>query len=84
MNRDRIEGGWKKFCGQMGERWSDFFDDQAGADAARQTQLAGNQQLRRGNLQESTARQLKEFHDRNRHWDSPGRLSPGERMEKIS
>ena len=84
MNRDRIEGGWKKICGKIGERWSDFLDDEAGADAARQTQLAGNQQLRRGNLQESTDRQLVEFRERNRRWDAPGRLSHGERMEKIS
>lgn len=84
MNRDRIEGAWKTIRGKMGERWSDFFDDEAGADAAKQTQLAGNQQLRRGNLQESTTRQLNEFHERNRHWDSPGRLSRGERMEKIT
>lgn len=84
MNRDRIEGGWKKICGTMAERWSDFLDDDAGADAARQTQLAGNQQLRRGKLQDSTARQLSEFFERNRHWDSPGRLSHDERTERIS
>ena len=84
MNRDRVEGSWKTICGKVGERWSDFFDDEAGAEAARQTQLAGNRQLRRGKLQQSTTRQLNEFRERNRHWDSPGLETRGQRMEKIS
>ena len=84
MNRDRIEGNWKQIYGKLGERWSDFLDDEAGAEAARQTQLAGNQQVRKGNLQEHTTRQMSEFYDRNRHWDAPGRDERGYKLGRIS
>lgn len=84
MNRDRIEGSWKQICGKVGERWSDFLDDEAGADAARRTQLAGNRQVRKGALQEHTTRQLSEFHDRQRHWDAPGREARERKLAGIS
>ena len=84
MNRDRIEGSWKQMCGKLGERLSDFLDDEAGADAARRTQLAGNQQVRKGNLQEHTSRQLSEFYDRHRDWDAPGREARGRKLARIS
>ncbi len=84
MNRDRIEGSWKQVCGKLGERWSELLDDAEGADAARQTQLAGNQQVRRGVLREQTTRQLSEFHERHRHWDAPGREERGRKLARIS
>lgn len=84
MNRDRIEGSWKQICGKLGERWSELLDDEVGADAARQTQLAGNQQVRKGVWQEHTARQLSEFHERHRDWDSPGREERSRKLARIS
>jgi len=84
MNRDQIEGSWKQVFGKLGERWSEFLDDAEGADAARQTQLVGNRQVRRGVLREQTTRQLSEFHERHREWDAPGREERGRKLARIS
>jgi len=74
MNRDQIEGGWKRFCGDWLERWSDLMDDESGAIEARDLQLAGNIQMRQGCSEENLARTLREFMDRNRRWE--GGASP--------
>ncbi len=69
MNRDRVEGSWKQFSGILREQWGNLRGDAAGAAAGRRDQLAGSMQVRHGVAQEDTARQLRDFLDRNRDWD---------------
>lgn len=70
MNRDRVEGGWKKISGMAREQWSALRGDEPGVSAARRTRLEGGIQVRRGISKDEAERQLREFMDRNRDWDT--------------
>jgi uncharacterized protein YjbJ (UPF0337 family) len=77
MNRDRVEGNWKQFSGQLKEQWGRLTHDESGVDAGRREQLAGSIQRRHGNSKEEAERQLSDFLYRNRDWDiSRGRNRP--------
>ncbi len=69
MNRDRVEGNWKQFSGNLREQWSKLLGDESGVAAGRRDQLAGSIQLRHGISKDESARQLRDFLDRNRDWD---------------
>ncbi len=69
MNRDRIEGSWNLWGGKAEEQWSKLIGDESGLNAARQRQLAGSIQLRRGNSKEEAERQIRDFLYRNRDWN---------------
>ena len=72
MNRDRIEGTMKQLSGSIRERWGMFTSDKLTVIAGRCEHLMGLAQARRGIEKEQAARQLREFLDRNRGWNSPG------------
>jgi uncharacterized protein YjbJ (UPF0337 family) len=69
VNRDRFEGIWKQFSGNVKERWCRLAGDVPGAVAARRDQRAGWVQEGRGISRAAVARQLKEFLVRNRYWN---------------
>ena len=69
MNRDRVEGNWKQLRGKLREQWGKLLGNEAGVDAGRRDQLAGNIQVRQGISKEEIERQLSDFLDRNRDWD---------------
>lgn len=69
MNRDRIAGNWKQFSGRVQEQWSRLVGDEPGLSAAQYTQRAGCIQARRGESNEETERQLRDFLRRNRNWN---------------
>jgi uncharacterized protein YjbJ (UPF0337 family) len=58
MNRDRFEGVWKQFSGNVREEWCRLTDDLPGVAAAKREQRAGWIQEGRGIWVE---RQLREF-----------------------
>jgi len=69
MNRDRLEGKWKQFCGSAREHWGRLTDDGLSVVAGRHDQLAGKYQEQYGISKEEGERQLREFLRRNRDWD---------------
>lgn len=69
MNRDRIEGNWKQFSGNVREGWGKLTGDEANMCAGKRDQFAGSMQERRGLAQEESERQLKDFLSRNRDWN---------------
>ena len=69
MMRDRVEGNWKQISGKVREQWSQLFGNEAGANAARHTQLAGRIQVQYGISKDEAERQLRDFRLRNRDWD---------------
>ena len=73
MNRDRLEGKWKQFSGNVREQWGRLTDDRLSVIAGKHDQAAGKYQERYGVNLEDGARQLKQFLHRNRDWDTPGR-----------
>jgi len=73
MNRDRFEGIWKQFSGNVKEMWCRLTGDMPGAVAARRDQRVGWIQEGRGISKETIERQLEEFQVRNRDWDLTNR-----------
>jgi uncharacterized protein YjbJ (UPF0337 family) len=73
MNRDRLEGMWKQLSGKVREEWCRLAGDTTGMIAARRDQNSGWNQEGRGVSEETFARQLRDFHVRNRDWDLTGR-----------
>jgi len=69
MNRDRIEGNWKRISGKIREQWGRFTRDDLGVNAGKRDQLAGSIQVRHGNSKEETERQVADFLYRNRDWN---------------
>ena len=69
MNRDRVAGSFRQFSGKLKEQWSRLVHDDSGVDAGKRDQLAGSIQVRHGNSQEESERQVKDFLYRNRNWD---------------
>ena len=60
MNWDRIEGNWKQLKGKAKEQWGKLTDDQ----------LAGKIQEQYGLTKDEANRQLDDFENRYRDWDS--------------
>jgi uncharacterized protein YjbJ (UPF0337 family) len=69
MNRDRVEGNWKQFSGNVREQWGKFTGDESGVNAGKRDQLAGSIQELHGLSKDESARQLKDFLYRNRDWN---------------
>jgi uncharacterized protein YjbJ (UPF0337 family) len=68
MNQDRCAGMWKQLTGSVKERWGELTDNPLVAAAGTRDQLAGRIQEWYGVSKEQSARQLKEFLERNRVW----------------
>jgi uncharacterized protein YjbJ (UPF0337 family) len=75
MNRDRVEGSWKQFSGNVRVQWNRLVGDESGVDAGKRDQLSGSIQARHGIAREEAERQLRDFQDRNRDWDLSKRWS---------
>lgn len=73
MNRERFEGNWKQFGGKVKEKWGRLANDPQCEFAGKREQLAGRIQERYGISNEEADRQLKDFLDRNRHWNLSNR-----------
>ena len=73
MNRDQFADKWKQLTGKLKQRWNALTHDQTASDADRRDQLTHRiQELHAmGRLRE--ARQLRDFRDRNRGWNSSHR-----------
>jgi uncharacterized protein YjbJ (UPF0337 family) len=69
MNRDRVEGNWKQFSGNVREQWGKLTGDESGVNAGKRDQLAGSIQELQGLSKEESTRQLKDFLYRNRDWN---------------
>ncbi len=73
MNRDRLEGKWRRLSGSVREQWGRLTHDRLSMIAGQHDQLAGRAQERSGIYREEGERQLKEFMRRNRDWNSSSR-----------
>jgi uncharacterized protein YjbJ (UPF0337 family) len=73
VNRDRLEGKWKQFSGRLRERWGRLINDPLCTVAGKCDQVTGRLQESHGIYKEEGTRQLKEFLQRNRDWDSSSR-----------
>jgi len=73
MNRDRFDGIWKQFRGNVKEQWGTFTGDPFAVHAGMRDRLAGRVQERRGIAKQQADRQLAEFTSRNRHWQDLSR-----------
>jgi uncharacterized protein YjbJ (UPF0337 family) len=73
MTQNRLAGMWRQIRGEAEALWGKMTDDpQITADGIRD-QRAGKVQIRLAIAQESAARQLKDFYQRNRNWDLSNR-----------
>lgn len=70
MSRDRIEGLIKQASGTLREQWGLLTSDPLRVVAGRCEQLMGLAQVRDGIKKEQAARQLREFMQRNRQWNT--------------
>lgn len=61
MNRDRIQGNWKRIKGQAKERWGLLTEDELDVIDGRRDQLAGKLQEYYGIAREEADRQIDEF-----------------------
>ncbi|HZN35607.1 MAG TPA: CsbD family protein [Pirellulaceae bacterium] len=61
MNWDTIKGDWKKFKGQIRERWGEFTDDELDKFQGRREQFEGMLQKKYGMAKDEAQRQLDEF-----------------------
>lgn len=64
MNRDRIEGDWKQFTGQIKEQWSKLTHDRLDAIAGKRERLAGKIQETYGISREATDKQIAAWQSR--------------------
>lgn len=68
MNQDRSAGRWKQFTGGLKEHWGELTNNPLVALAGTRDRLAGRIQESYGASKEESARQLKDFYKRSRHW----------------
>ena len=68
MNRDRFEGVWRQFSGEVREQWGTLTDDPFAVAAGTRDRLAGRIQEQRGIAKQEADRQLEDFVSRNRKW----------------
>lgn len=69
MNRDRLEGKWKRLSGIVRERWGMLTGNRLSVVAGQHDQRAGRCQEQYGIDKDEGKRALKEFLRRNREWD---------------
>jgi uncharacterized protein YjbJ (UPF0337 family) len=68
MNQDRLAGMWQQFAGALKENWGRRTDNRLVASIGTQDQVAERIRERRRVAKEESARQLKDFRQRNRNW----------------
>jgi len=68
MNAQRFEGICRQFAGMLTQAWGELSGDSLRADAGRRDRIFGKTQERSGIAIEESARQLKDFLQRNRNW----------------
>lgn len=68
MNYERFAGICKQTAGRLNEAWGELTDDPERAADGRRAQAVGAAQQRKGHSREESARQLREFLQRNRNW----------------
>jgi len=74
MNRDRFEGVWRQFSGEVREQWGTLTDDPFAVAAGTRDRLAGRIQEQSGIAKQEAHRQFEDFMNRNRNgWDLSGR-----------
>lgn len=68
MNSERFVGICRQFAETMNEAWGELTGDPQRAAHGRRGQMVGKTQQRNGIAKEESARQLRDFLHRNRHW----------------
>jgi uncharacterized protein YjbJ (UPF0337 family) len=66
MNRNFMEGNWKKLKGHVQREWGKLTDDNLDVIAGNRDVLAGRLQEAYGITQDEAERQIKEFESRSR------------------
>jgi uncharacterized protein YjbJ (UPF0337 family) len=61
MNRDILEGKWKKVKGTVKEKWGELTDDELDKSAGRFEQLSGLLQERYGYAKDQAEQELDDF-----------------------
>ena len=61
MNRNILEGNWKKIRGTIREKWGELTDDELDQIAGKRDKLAGVLQERYGYTQMEAERQIDDF-----------------------
>lgn len=61
MNRDQLQGKWKKFRGSAQERWGKLTNDDLDVIDGKADQLAGKIQERYGKTREEAEKEVDEF-----------------------
>ncbi len=61
MNWDQIEGNWKKFKGQVQQKWGKLTSDDLDVVAGKKTEIVGRLQERYGMAKEEAEKELDEF-----------------------
>lgn len=59
MNKDTIQGDWKKLKGKVQEKWGDLTDDDFDRIAGQREQLIGTVQKRYGVAKDEAEKQVK-------------------------
>jgi uncharacterized protein YjbJ (UPF0337 family) len=73
MNRDCVQGKWKRFGGFVREHWGRLTNNHLCVIAGRHNRLAGRAQEQYGIFKEEARRELKRFMNRNRRSFPPNR-----------
>ncbi|MCA9779891.1 MAG: CsbD family protein [Candidatus Eremiobacteraeota bacterium] len=61
MNRDRAEGNWKQFKGQVQQKWGKLTNDELDTMEGKREELEGKIQEKYGFARETAKRQVDEF-----------------------
>ena len=61
MNWDTVKGDWKKFKGQIREKWGEFTDDELDQVQGRREQFEGLLQKKMGLAKDEVKRQVDDF-----------------------
>ena len=69
MNRDILEGKWKKVKGTVKEKWGELTDDELDKSAGRFEKLAGLLQERYGYARDQAEQELDDFLEET-DWDT--------------
>ena len=68
MNGEQFAGICRQWAGQLSEMWGELSGDPLRAAAGRRAQVFGRAQQRNGIAKEDSARQMRDFMNRNRDW----------------
>jgi uncharacterized protein YjbJ (UPF0337 family) len=61
MNKDILEGNWKKLRGQVREQWGELTDDELDQIAGKRDQLIGKIQEKYGHSREKAEQEVNDF-----------------------